>query len=118
LCSFTLEFITLYICTERFNPYGRHLSGLKAFYSPSLLLVIVSPDNTPSIITTEIFGNADIFFIYHLDEYSDKSHCFNYVELVSVREIEGNLGTNVGIVPFVMDLIRTRNYCDNNDSWT
>ena len=56
------------------------------------------------------------FFIYHWDDVIDKSKCFDYGDFVTAREIEDNIGADVGIVPTLMDnvAIRDYNYVDNN----
>jgi hypothetical protein len=60
-----------------------------------------------------------IFFsIYHWDNFSDKSKCFNYGDFVSAREIEDIIGDDVGIVPTLMDNIPIRDYGDSNKVWT
>jgi len=58
------------------------------------------------------------FSIYHWDNFSDKSKCFDYSGFVSAREIEDNIGADDGIVPTLMDNIPMRDYGDSNKVWT
>ena len=50
------------------------------------------PVEFPTSLTTELCGIFYEFFIYHWDDFNDKSKCFDYGELITTREIEGNFG--------------------------
>jgi hypothetical protein len=59
-----------------------------------------------------------IIFLFIFDHnFSDKSKCFDYGDFVFAREIEDNIGVDVGIVPTLMDNIPMRDYGDNNNIW-
>jgi len=75
------------------------------------------PLDPPTSLTSEICGIFDNFSIYHWNNFSDKSKCFNYGDFVSAREIEDNIGADVGIVPTHMDNIPMRDYGDSNKVW-
>ena len=53
--------------------------------------------------------------MYHWDNFSDKSKCFDSCDFVSAREIDDNIGVDVGIVPTLVDIIRVRDYGDINN---
>ena len=79
---------------------------------------LATPVDLPTKLAIDICGSFDDFSIYYWDELSDKSHCFDYGKLVSVRKTEDCFGTDIGIVPsFFIDNIRTRDLCDNNNRW-
>jgi hypothetical protein len=52
--------------------------------------------------------------IFFGDNLSDKSKCTCYCDFVFAREIEDNIGVDVGIVPTFMDNIPMRGYGDSN----
>jgi len=68
-------------------------------------------------LTTYLCGIFDELSIYHGDDFNDKSKCFNYGELITSREIEDNLSTDVGIIPTLMDNILMRDNCASNGIW-
>jgi hypothetical protein len=68
-------------------------------------------------LTAELCGNSDEFSICHWDDFSDKSKCFDYDDLVTTREFEDNLGIDVGILPNRMENIVMRDHCDSNGIW-
>jgi hypothetical protein len=74
--------------------------------------------NLPSSLTTEMCEIFDNFSICHWDGFIDKSKCFDYVDFVTAREIEDNIGADAGIVPILMDNIPMRDYSDSNKVWT
>ena len=45
------------------------------------------------------FGTQDEFFIYSREDSAEKSRCFDFGEFLNARDIENNLGTDVGIIP-------------------
>ena len=50
-----------------------------------------------------------------------KGYIYIYISLsdfVSSREIEDNIGVDIGISPNLMDAIPMRNYGDSNNVWT
>jgi len=59
----------------------------------------------------------DEFSIYHWDNFNDKSKCFDYGELITTREIEDNLGVDVGIIMTLMYNIPMRDQCGINGIW-
>ena len=68
--------------------------------------------------TTKICGIFDNFSIYHWDDFSDKSKCFDNGDFVFARETENNIGVHIGIGPTLMDNIPMRDYSDSNTIWT
>ena len=78
----------------------------------------IPPIDLLTSLTTEICGIFDNFGIYHWDDFIDESKCFDYGDFVTAREIEDNIGADVGIVPTLMDTIPMRDYSDNNKIWT
>ena len=74
----------------------------------------ISPIDLPTSLTTKICGIFDNFVIYRLDDFIDKSKCFDYGDFVTAREIEDNIGANTGIVPTLMDNIPINDYSDSN----
>ena len=77
-----------------------------------------TPLDSPTSLTTEVCGIFDNFCIYHWDDFSDKSKCFDYSDFVSAREIEDNIGAGSCIVPTLMDNIPMRDYSYSNIVWT
>ena len=59
----------------------------------------VPPLDPLTSLTTEICEFLNNFYIYHRDNFSNKSKCFDYGDFVSAREIEDIIGVDVGIVP-------------------
>jgi len=45
------------------------------------------------------FGTTDEFYIYYWEDRVEKSSCFDFGDFIIARDIEKNLGTDVGIVP-------------------
>jgi hypothetical protein len=78
----------------------------------------IPPFDPPTSLTTEICGIFDNFSIYHWDDFSDKSKCFDYGDFVSAQEIEDNIGVDVGIVPTLVDTIPMRDYSVSDNIWT
>jgi hypothetical protein len=78
----------------------------------------IPPLDPPTSITSEICGILDNFSIYHWDNFSDRSKCFDYSDFAFAREIEEIVGANACIVPILMDDIRMRDYGDSNKVWT
>jgi hypothetical protein len=68
----------------------------------------------PTSLTTKICGTFDIFSIYHWDNFSDKSKCFDYGDFVSAREVEDDIGDDDVIVPTLIHNIPMRDYGDSN----
>jgi len=75
----------------------------------------ILPLDPPTSLTTKICGIFDNFSIYHWDNFSDKSKCFHYGDFVFAREIENNIGVDVGIVLTLMDNIPFRDYDDRKN---
>ena len=65
----------------------------------------ILPLGTPTSLKTEIGGVFENFSIHHWDNLRDKSRFFYYGDFVSAREIEDNIGDDVGIVPTLLDNI-------------
>jgi hypothetical protein len=65
-----------------------------------------------------MFVIFDNFSIYHWDNFSDKSKCFDYGDFVFAREIEDNIGVDAGIVSTLMDNIPMIEYGASNKLWT
>ncbi len=105
-----------------------HTPALAVAVTDNINEVVVTLDQLPgpippidlptSLSTTKICGIFDSFGIYHWDDFIDKSKCFDYGDFVTEREIEDNIGEDVGIVPTLMDNIPKRDYSDNNKIWT
>ena len=75
----------------------------------------IPPLDHPTSLTTEICGIFDNFSIFHWDNFSEKSKCFDYGDFVSAQEIEDIVGVDVGIVPTFMDIISTRHDGNSNN---
>ena len=56
----------------------------------------------------------DEYSIYHWDERVDKSRCFDFGGFLIAKDIDDNLGMDVGIIPFFWGDIRMRDHDDNN----
>jgi hypothetical protein len=69
----------------------------------------------PTSLTIELRGIFDEFSIHHWGDFDDKSKCFDYDELITAREIEESLGTDVGIIPTLMDNIPMRDHYGRNE---
>jgi hypothetical protein len=78
----------------------------------------IPPLDPPISLTTEIWGIFDNFYIYHWNNFSDKSKYFNYGDFVSAREIEDNIGVDASIVLTLMDNIPMKDFGDINNTWT
>jgi hypothetical protein len=68
----------------------------------------------PTSLRIELCRIYDDFYIYHWDDFIDKSKCFDCGDFVTAREIEDNIGADDGIVPTLMDNIPMRDYSDIN----
>ncbi len=79
------------------------------------LLGPIPPIKHPTSFTTEICGTSDEFSIYHWDKFTDKSKCFDYGELITARDIEDNLGIDVGNTPILIENVPMRDLNDNNN---
>ncbi len=44
----------------------------------------------------------------------NKSYCLNFGDFVSPKEVEDNLGIDIGTVPMFWDDMRLRDHIDNN----
>ncbi len=55
--------------------------------------------------------------MHHWDERKDKSRSFDFGNFIEARNIEDNLGIDVGIVPNLWCDIRIRDHIDNNGIW-
>jgi len=77
----------------------------------------IPPLDPPTCLTTEVCENFDNSSIYHSDNFSDTSKRFNYGDFVFAHEIEVDIGSNVGIVPTLMDNVPMRNHGDSNNIW-
>ena len=75
----------------------------------------IPPLDPPTSLTDEICGIFDNFSIYHWDNFSDKSKCFHYDDFAFAREVENNIGVDVGIVLTLMDNIPIRDYDDRKN---
>ena len=76
------------------------------------------PAEIPTSLTIQTpYGAEDEFFIYSWDDRVEKSRCFDFGDFLSAREIENNMGTDVGIIPCFWGDIRMRNHDDNNGIW-
>jgi len=71
----------------------------------------------PTSLAVKLFGTCDEFSFYHWGTFNDKSKCFEYGKLVTTREIEDNLGIEVGIIPALIDNIPRKGHCENNGIW-
>ena len=76
------------------------------------------PLDPPTSLTIEICGIFDNFSISHWDKFSDKSKYFDYCDFVSAREIEDNIGVDVGVWPALVGNIPIRDYGDSRNIWT
>jgi hypothetical protein len=75
-----------------------HLNEIEASYEgqPGPL----PPLETPTSLTWKTpFGTKDGFFIYSWEDRVEKSRCFDFGDFLIARDIENNLGTDVGIIP-------------------
>jgi len=90
-----------------------HLNDIVASYEghPGPLPPIKIPTSLPMHNAFEI---ADELYIYSWDDRVEKSLCFGFGDLQITREIENNLGTDVGIIPCFWGDIRMRDHDDNN----
>ena len=59
----------------------------------------------------------DKLSICHWDGRAEKFRCFDFGDFINATDIESNLGTNVGIVPYFGGDIRMRDHDDNNGIW-
>ena len=89
----------------------------------SLVALEQLPGSLPHVeilpsLTNELCGIFDEFSTYHSDDFDDKSKCFDYGDLIKAREIEDNLGIDVGIIPTLMDIIPMTDHCVSNGIWT
>ena len=55
-------------------------------------------------------------FIYHWDNFSDKSKCFDYGDFIFAREIEDNIGVDAGNVPTLIYNIPMRDSGDSGET--
>ena len=78
----------------------------------------IPPLDPPTSLTIVRCGIFDNFSIYHWDNFSDTSKCFEHGDFVSAREIKDNIGADVYIVPTLMNNIPMRDYGDINKVWT
>jgi hypothetical protein len=63
------------------------------------------------------FGTKNEFFIYSWEDRVEKSRCFDFGNFLNARDIENNLGTDVGIIPCFGGDIRMRDHDDSNGIW-
>jgi hypothetical protein len=76
------------------------------------------PVEIPNSLTMQTaFGTTDEFYIYSWDDRVEKSRCFDFGDFLIARDIENNLGTDVGIVPCFWGDIRMRDHDDSNGMW-
>ena len=93
-----------------------HLNDIEASYEEK-------PGPTPpgevsTILTIQTaYGTMDKCYIYHWDERVDKSRCFDFGDFLTAKDIEDNLGIDVGIVPCFWGDIRMRDPNDTNGLW-
>jgi len=79
---------------------------------------LAPPVDSPTGLTIELCGIEDEFSIYHWDDNTDKSNCFNHGEITKAKTIEKNVGIEVGITPTIIDNCPMSDHKDNNDIWT
>ena len=61
-------------------------------------LVPLPPVEIPTSLTMQtVFGTTDEFYTYSRDDRVEKSRCFYFGDFLIARDIENNLGTDVGI---------------------
>ena len=76
------------------------------------------PVEVPTSLTIQTpYGTEDEFSIYSWDDRVEKSRCFDFGDFLSAREIENNMGTDVGIIPCFWGDIRMRDHDDSNGIW-
>ena len=63
------------------------------------------------------FGTKDEFHIYSWEDRVEKSRCFDFHDFLIARDIQNNLGTDVGIVPCFWGDICMRDHDDSNGIW-
>jgi hypothetical protein len=94
-----------------------HLHEIEALYeghTGQLPLVEI-----PANLTMQTpFGTTDEFYIYSWEDRVEKSRCFDFGDFLIARDIENNLGTDVGIVPCFWGDIRMREHDGGNGIWT
>ncbi len=57
------------------------------------------------------------FYIYSWDDRVEQSRSFDFGDFLAARDIDKNLGTDVGIVPCCWGDIRKRGHDDSNGIW-
>ena len=70
-----------------------------------------------SLTIQTAYGTKDKYSIYHWDGRVDKSRCFDFGDFLTAKDIEDNLGIDVGIIPYFWGDIRMRDHDDNNIIW-
>ncbi len=78
----------------------------------------------PIVVTTGLlidiaYVTIDEYSIYHWDEGNgmNKAHCLDFGSLVTSKEVENNLGIDIGIVPMFWGDMITRGHIDNDGIW-
>ncbi len=90
-----------------------HLNEIEASYDgqPGPL----PPVEIPTSLTIQTpFGTKNEFYIYSWEDRVKKSRCFDFGDFLIARDIENNLGNDVGIVPCFWGDIRMRDHDDSN----
>jgi len=104
-----------------------HTPALVVAVTDNIYEVVIALEQLPgpilaldhaTTLTNVLCGIFNIFPIYHWNSFSDKSKCFDFGDFVSAREIEDNIGVDVGIVPTLMDNIPIRDYGGSSKIWT
>ncbi len=93
-----------------------HLNEVEASYEgqPGPL----PPPEIPTNLTIQTpYGTEDEFFIYYWEDRVEKSRCFDFGDFLSAREIEDNMGIDVGIIPCFWGDIWMRDHNDINGMW-
>jgi hypothetical protein len=62
-------------------------------------------------------GTTEDFYIYSWEDRVEKSRCFDFGDFLIARDIEHNLGTDVGIIPCFWGDIHMRDHDESNGIW-
>ena len=93
-----------------------HLNDIEASYEG--LRGPLPPIVIPTSLTFQTaLGTQDEIFIYSWEDRAEKFRCFDFGDFLIAKDIEDNLGTNVGIVPCFWGDIRMRDHNDSNGIW-
>jgi hypothetical protein len=93
-----------------------HLNDIEASYEgQSGPLLPVEMPTTLTIQTS--YGTINEYFIYNWNERVDKSRCFDFGDFLTTKDMEDNLGIDVGIIHNFWGDIRMRAHDDSNGIW-